>query len=51
MFIFLIISVTLIFLAHKTVMNAVEKYNYGHSVCEEWREFERQFQYEDAFKF
>lgn len=50
MFIFLIISAALIFLAHKAVMNAVEKYDHGHGAYEEWREFERQFGYRDTLK-
>jgi len=51
MFIFLIISAVLIVSIHRGVMNSVDNYNYGHGSHEEWREFERQFQYEDAFKF
>jgi hypothetical protein len=51
MFIFFIICAALVFAIHKGLMNSVDKYNYGHGSYEEWREFEKQFQYEDAFKF
>jgi divalent metal cation (Fe/Co/Zn/Cd) transporter len=51
MFIFFAISTVLIFAIHKSVMKSVDNYNYGHGSYEEWREFEKQFQYEDAFKF
>lgn len=49
MFIFLIISASLIFGIHKSVMKSVD--NYGYGAHEEWREFEKQFQYEDAVRF
>lgn len=51
MFIFFVIAAVLIFFIHKSVMNSVDNYNYGHGSHEEWREFEKQFQYEDAFKY
>ena len=51
MFIFLTISAVLIFAINKGVMDSVDNYNYGHGSHEEWREFERQFQYEDAIRY
>jgi hypothetical protein len=51
MVIFLLISAALILCIHKFVMSTVENYEYGFGTHEEWREFERQFRYEDAIKF
>ena len=51
MFIFFAIATLLIFAIHKSIMNSVDNYNYGHGSYEEWRKFEKQFQYEDATKF
>ena len=48
MVIFLLISAAFILLTHRAVMKSVNDYNYGSH--EEWREFERQFKYEDAVR-
>jgi hypothetical protein len=51
MFIFFAITFAIIIVAHKTLIKAVDNYNYGYGSHEEWREFEKQFQYSDAVKF
>jgi hypothetical protein len=51
MFIFLAITFTAIVAVHRALLKAVENYNYGYGTHEEWREFERQFQHEDAIRF
>ena len=51
MFIFFAIAITAIIAIHKSLVRAVDNYNYGHGSYEEWREFEKQFRFEDALKF